>query len=362
MRPKVTILTYTPSPYQVELFDEVTSKEVVDLQVLYLHSQDRERHWKERPRAHAALSLPVHRAVSGDAVNHTVNADLFVLNYYHDPRALSLLRERLATRQPWVFWGERTGFRHPLLGRMLRKWKLRALHTSSAPIWGIGQWAVEGYQSEFGRKRPYVNLPYFSDLGRFRRPQSAAVPETSVNFLFSGSLILRKGVDLLAEAFVRLSKTHPKARLQLLGTGPEEARLREMLRPCGSQVDFLGFADWPDVPGRYHGAHVLCVPSRHDGWGLVVPEGLAAGLPVIATERTGAARDLLKRGENGWLVPAHDANSLYQAMHEAASLRADQWETMSDAAVRSVSQHTLSHGAERFLAAAASAMRSGTIR
>jgi glycosyltransferase involved in cell wall biosynthesis len=66
-----------------------------------------------------------------------------------------------------------------------------------------------------------------------------------------------------------------------------------------------------------HGADVLCVPSRYDGWGLVVPEGLASGLPVIATDRMGAALEFVENGRNGWLIPAGDGSAV-NAMREAA--------------------------------------------
>ena len=45
--------------------------------------------------------------------------------------------------------------------------------------------------------------------------------------------------------------------------------------PVADRVQFTGFRDWEDLPAEYGKADVLCVPSLHDGWGLVVPEGLA---------------------------------------------------------------------------------------
>src|SRR5207302_9582270 len=106
----------------------------------------------------------------------------------------------------------------------------------------------------------------------------------------------------------------------------------------------------------YAAADVLCVPSRYDGWGLVVPEGLAAGLPVIATDRMGAAVEFLETGRNGWLILAGDEQSLYQALREAAVLPAECLTALSAAARATVENHTLRHGAQRFLAAAAEAI------
>ena len=199
--------------------------------------------------------------------------------------------------------------------------------------------------------RRYINLPYFSDLGRFgrvERPMSAR-PRT---VLFSGSLTRRKGVDLLASAFKALAALHPTVRLKIMGDGPLEHTLRLQLGTLGKRVEFLGFRDWSELPAIYAGADVLCVPSRYDGWGLVVPEGLAAGLPVIATNRMGAALDLVQNGVNGWIVPAGDEAALGTALRSAASLSDERLGEFSKAARESVASHSLEHGAQRFLAAA----------
>ena len=92
------------------------------------------------------------------------------------------------------------------------------------------------------------------------------------------------------------------------------------------------------------------MPSRHDGWGLVVPEGLAAGLPTIATDRTGAALDLIKPRSNGWLVRAGDPDGLSRAMKQAAPARPrSNGRAMSRRARASVADHALPIGAARLL-------------
>jgi len=94
---------------------------------------------------------------------------------------------------------------------------------------------------------------------------------------------------------------------------------------------------------------VLCVPSRYDGWGLVVPEGLASGLPVIGTNRMGAALEFVESGRNGWLVSAGDQEALFAAMCEAALMPVDELREMGCRARQSVSAHTLRNGATRFV-------------
>lgn len=352
---KIVIVTHSPSPYQVELFDAVAALPSVSLNVVYLFRADPARSWARR--------MPHHVHWFSDAVTTaeicTVleAADLLVFNYYRHPLAAVLLRRRAASAQPWVFWGERPGFHYPMLGQMARRWLLRALHASAAPIWGMGEFALAAYRHEFGPGHVYVNLPYFSDLARFAQAKRTVQDESVRVILFSGALIPRKGVDELARAFVQVAPKYPALRLRLMGSGPLAAHLQSVLAPVSEQVEYLGFRDWDDLPPVYAGADVLCVPSRYDGWGLVVPEGLAAGLPVIATKRMGAAVDLIEDGQNGWLAGAGDVPDLVLALQRAAELDAAALRGLSEAATASVAEHGLASGAKRFVAACRAAVK-----
>lgn len=344
---KVFVLTDSPSPYQVELFNEIEAQGNFALTVGYLRSRDPNRQWKPLPVRHASIDLDRGNGVMSQARAAVRESDLVVFNYYRHGYATQLIDERAGQGGPWCFWGERPGFRQPAwMGRLLRKWKLSRLHDSSVPIWGIGKFAVEEYRREFGPGRAYFNLPYFSDLARFdcaRRSSASRV------FLFCGSLIARKGVDLLARAFVRLAADFPDVRLKIAGDGELRQSLAQTLRSVSDRVEFTGFKDWDGLPELYSTADVLCVPSRYDGWGLVVPEGLAAGLPVIGSDRMGAALEFIKTGVNGWLVRAGDETAILNAMRDAASLTGDELAQRSRCARETVSEHTLQHGSARFV-------------
>jgi glycosyltransferase involved in cell wall biosynthesis len=346
----------------VELFNEIAAERMVRFQVAYLYSSDPARQWSPAVIRHDALTLDGDPAKLAKFCEVTNQSDLVVFNYYNDPFARRLIRQRVLTRQPWVFWGERPGFRAgSWTGSLLRRWKLRRLHFSKAQIWGIGNFAVERYRKEFGTSRVYQDIPYYSDLTRFQTKISGPRSDSEgIKFLFSGSLIYRKGVDLLGRAFARAAREFPNARLTIMGGGPLRDDLHRLMTSVASQVEFVGFKDWHQLPSIYQNADVLCVPSRHDGWGLVVPEGLASGLPVIGTDRTGAALEFIETGRNGWLIPAGDGETLFDAMHEAARLPRAKLSKLSADARATVKDHSLHHGAERFIAACREAVANWT--
>jgi glycosyltransferase involved in cell wall biosynthesis len=348
---KAFVLTDIPSPYQVELFNEITAQASVDLSVAYLRNSDPSRRWQPAAAEYDCRSVSESEGAFMEAARLAAEADVAIFNYYNNPLAEKLIRCRAETGKPWCFWGERPGLRRPkFAGRLFRQWKLKPLRRSCAPIWGIGEFALEEYRQEFGAERVYRNVPYFSNLERFRtagaerkdRAQSRRV------FLFCGSLTLRKGVDLVARAFVRLAREFPQVTLRIAGEGALKESIARTLSPVRQQVEFAGFKHWDELPELYAAADVLCVPSRYDGWGLVVPEGLAAGLPVIATDRMGAGLEFIRKGVNGWLITAGEEEALLRVMRLAATLPDSKLAQMGQGARRSVAEHTLAQGAARF--------------
>jgi glycosyltransferase involved in cell wall biosynthesis len=357
--PSALIVTYLPSPYQVELFNAIAASGRCKLSVIYLRKQE------STPVASRwALPVITHEHWFADspefcesvAVTRMMNADLAVLNFYRHPVAAHLLDARARASKAWAFWGERPGVSgHGWFGKIARRFKLASLHRSRAPIWGIGAWAVAAWQAEFGFARVYHDVPYFSDLNRFTIAVTQRLRDVEggkTRFLFSGSLIERKGCDLIATAFSRLAKENANVELHWAGNGPLEGVLRETLRGCAERVKFYGFVAWDALPAVYAEADVLLAPSRHDGWALVVPEGLAAGLPVISTTKAGAALELIRHGENGWLIAPGDGEALYRAMKQAVCRSPE----MRNAAMQSVDRHQLRDGVSRFNGAVASAL------
>ncbi len=288
-----------------------------------------------------------------------------VFAYYGTSMARSLMSSRAESGKPWAFWGERPGQQSWKWLRSLRRgWLLAELKDSQSPIWGIGNWAVRGWQEEFGTQRRYLNVPYCSDLDRFngREDDSKNKPR---HFLFSGSLIHRKGIDLLCTSFLEIAKHRPELRLSILGGGSLEHELRKLVSPIADQVTFLGFRQWHELPDIYATADILVAPSRYDGWGMIIPEGLAAGLPVIVTDQMGAAIDLVTPGKNGWIVKAGELPSLTEALENAASISENKLDTMSRQARMSVRNHGLAGGVRRFAEASLAMLsdqRIGTCR
>jgi glycosyltransferase involved in cell wall biosynthesis len=315
--PTIVVLTDIPSPYQVETFNALNPVIEGELAVIYVRQTDSMRQWS-MPELHHQYCFLNQKELK-KAKNWISYAELVIFCGYRTILLQNLIALRQRVHRAWAFWGERPGFiAKGKLGKLVRIVSQHRIRRAGIPIWGIGAWAVDAYTKEMGRNHLYLNVPYFSNLRCFLKiNRSCPLSNEPVRFLFSGSLTKRKGSDLLVRAFVALLREGVQAKLTFLGSGPLEQPLRKAAALAGGSIEFLGFRQWQELPDIYARSDVLCAPSRYDGWGLVVAEGLAGGMPVIATDRMGAARELITK-ENGWLVRAGSMEDLIDAMRQAA--------------------------------------------
>jgi glycosyltransferase involved in cell wall biosynthesis len=346
---KVLFTTDMAVPYQVELFDALAALGKIDVTVLYSMRSHYSRQWDPITPSHNHEVLTELGPI--EAQELVRRQDLVVFCGYHPNRIRSLISLRAKSGEPWCFWGERPGvFLPSWLGRIYRRIVLPELAASSAPIWCMGRWAVEAYRREFGPQRKLFNIPYFSKLDDFLAIDRAYLTERPCRILFSGSLIKRKGVDLLMEAFLAIAPERPDLELHFIGDGPMRDELRTMGAQFADQVHFHGFKQWSELPNIYAKADVLCAPSRYDGWGLIIPEGLASGLLVISTTCAGAALDLISR-ECGWVVPAGQLDPLVAALRAAVSTGRDERQKRIAVGRAIAGQQDARSGAIRVLAA-----------
>lgn len=122
-----------------------------------------------------------------------------------------------------------------------------------------------------------------------------------------------KDTSTLIRAFAMLSKRLPHATLQILGDGPDRARLEAFASECGvaGRVQFSGWAD--DIVPPLRVADVFVLATKSEGFGRVNVTAAAVGLPVIASDVAGC-RASVSAGSNGILVPPSDAKALAEAM------------------------------------------------
>jgi glycosyltransferase involved in cell wall biosynthesis/predicted metal-dependent phosphoesterase TrpH len=132
-----------------------------------------------------------------------------------------------------------------------------------------------------------------------------------IKVLYAGRLTREKGVELLADSFLRAREADPRLHLLLAGCGPEEDELRARL---GEHASFLGWLEGEELARAYASADVFLFCSTTDTYGQVVLEAGASGVPVVAVAEGGPA-SLIENRHTGMLCQAdadHIAGTVLQ--------------------------------------------------
>lgn len=176
-------------------------------------------------------------------------------------------------------------------------------------------------------------MPNVSNYSLFKKNYVSAASDIRKKYdirnhkviLFVGRLVERKGLKYLIHAFIKLRKEQRDLLLLVVGEGPEKNKLENIVNDNKStdSVIWAGYVKNEDLPAYYVMSNVCVVPSITcgigDPWVFVLNEAMHFGKPVVATEAVGAAYDLIKDGENGYIVPEKDSDALYKAIKSILS-------------------------------------------
>jgi glycosyltransferase involved in cell wall biosynthesis len=208
---------------------------------------------------------------------------------------------------------------------------------------------------EIGFARVF-SAPHATRMEPFWRVAERRTPgAAALRLLAVGRLIPRKGVDLLLRAVALARTDGAPVELTVVGSGPAEPELRSLARELGLPVSWYGFVDQPGLPTVYANADAFAFPTLDDPFGMVVLEAAAAGLPLIASPHGGATEDLVRDGENGFVVDPRDTRSFARAI-ACLARNGDLRARMGKAAHQATQARTPTASAEGYLEAAEAAI------
>jgi 1,2-diacylglycerol 3-alpha-glucosyltransferase len=146
-------------------------------------------------------------------------------------------------------------------------------------------------------------------------------------FLASNRFVTKKNIDGLIRAYgaYRARVGLHGWKLVLLGDGELRPQIEGIISKLdlGGDVLLAGFKQYPDLPVYYGLASAYVQASTTEQWGLVVNEAMAAGLPVLVSNRCGCAPDLVRKGENGFTFNPYDINQLTDQLVKISSKDVD---------------------------------------
>jgi glycosyltransferase involved in cell wall biosynthesis len=369
---RCAILPPVPVPYREPLFARLTQRGRIIPRVIYLaggqpgwdqrpdwfattgdYEREVLRSWQRRRPGRTPLMLA--RGL-GEALRR-FRPDVVVSHEYGPAtwRAMAWCRRSRAAQ---VVMSELTPWSDPMLTRLQRR-----VHRLLVPrMAGFVVFSSQGVPrlERLGVDPTRVEVSIQSaDLQAYRGVAEQREPRgRPLRVLSVGRLVPDKNLALLIEAFAACGFDAGEAALELCGTGPLEGELRGLAARLGVPVSFRGYTSPDALPAVYGEAAVLALVSTYEPFGVTVREAAAAGLPLVCTERAGAAGDVAVEGENAILVDPSDKAAIIDAVSRMVrdpELRA----RLSSGSLAVTRRHPLEADVEAFERAVLRAARNG---
>jgi glycosyltransferase involved in cell wall biosynthesis len=312
---RVAILPPVPVPYREPLLAALAARGRVEPRVIYLsgagagwdqrpdwfagrsgYESEVLRSWQHRRPGRTPLMLP--RGVGAALARAAPDC---VVSWEYGPATWSALAWCRRRRRPLVIFTELT----PWSDRELSSVQLR-IHRLIAPLasgfvvassQGVAR--LERLGVEPARVEVALQSAELEPLLAIQRERRVNGP---VRVLSVGRLVPDKNLATLVASFAEAGFAEGEAELTVCGTGPLEPELRALARRLRVPARFTGYTAPADLPAAYAEADVLALVSTYEPFGVTMREGAAAGLPLICTQRAGAAGDIAVEGENALLV------------------------------------------------------------
>ncbi len=318
-KPTVLGVERINNPHILPIFDELYRRPEIDFTGCVLAPLDPPRvalGWPEMDAS--APYIQPWRGPEQRARYHQLarEADVVIWPGLKHPHGLRMILGRNLRKKINVIWAER------FQGRRRRSWleyqamrmSVRLVNSTNIHLMTMGENADKEYRA-FGATRwnmwrfGYAVRPVI-DLDHDLTP----APSGEWRLLFVSGLTRRKGLDILLQALARPSLVGLAWRLQVVGDGPERSALAAMTAELGlaDKVNFAGRVGRDHIDAYYRQADILILPSRFDGWGATVNEGMEHGLAIVASDAVGCAYMLIREGENGFVFPNENVEALAQ--------------------------------------------------
>lgn len=322
-RLQILFLTNIPNPYRNAFFNELGK--YVDLTVIYerTSADNREKTW-------TTIDADKYKCVylCGIKTGHDTawcptvikyinyNYDYIIIGGYSTPTGMFAIEYCLLHKIPFILNTD-GGFIKD--DSKLKYWLKKHFMSSSYAYLCAGTGAIQMLIHYGVKKNKIYSYPFTSVPNKDVLTSTLSTTEKikirdglglhrKHMILTVGQFVPRKGIDTLIKASRNLHDTD----VVVVG-GKVTDEFLELVNVLHiDYIHFPGFFSKSILLQYYRAADIFVFPTRYDIWGLVINEAIAAGLPVITTDKCAAAIDLVKNDQNGYIVPVDDIKSIHE--------------------------------------------------
>jgi glycosyltransferase involved in cell wall biosynthesis len=233
----------------------------------------------------------------------------------------ALVYARLIPRTPCVVWATLSDHSELGRGRFRRLFRHTVLPLADAVL--VNGAGGERYIRSFGVPTNKIfRVPYTVDTRLFAKVPLSRESAASRRLLFSGQLIVRKGLLPLLSALNQWTSEHPERPVELwiVGDGPERRTVEGRALSRGLTVRLVGNVPYRELPQYYARCGILAFPTLADEWGVVVNEAMTSGMPVLGSVYSQAVEELVEDGVTGWTFRPDRREEMYRAIDRALTV------------------------------------------
>ncbi|MBR6509599.1 MAG: glycosyltransferase family 4 protein [Clostridia bacterium] len=358
---RLLFITNVPSPYRVEFFKELGK--YCDLTVLFEKStsDERDNSWKNysfegfngiilksvKSSVDKAFCPSVIKYLSIKKFDRIIVADVASSTGMLAIQYMKLFNIPYYIEGDGAFAKSGKGFKEKVKRHFIKGAKgyfsTSLMHDEYYVTYGADKNKIHRYPFSSLKKDDILeNIPQTEQKLSLR--EELGMPEKRI-VLTVGQFIHRKGFDVLLNAAKNFSED---IGVYFVGGEPTEEYLKLVEENNLSNIHFIGFKNKSELKKYYIASDIFVLPTREDIWGLVINEAMAYGLPIITTNRCIAGLELVKNGENGYIIPVEDAILLNEKINDIV-YNNELSQAMNHRSLEIIKDYTVEKMAERHL-------------
>lgn len=308
---RVAMVTNIPAPYRLPVFEQVATASGIDFCAFFCSGREPDREWDLAARKFKQVFLRekfinfrgrfIHMNPDLWGQLHAFRPDVVITTGFNPTHLLAYVYARLhGARHIAMTDGT---YQSETKLSLIHRWVRRIVYAGTQAFIGASDGSFALFRSYGIEPRRMFKSHLCANNAAFF---NASPVEKRFDFIFCGRFVPLKN-PLFAIEVARCVSQRLGQRVSLLfvGSGEMEPGMRAASAAVIQEVEsvFEGFARQDELPQLYASARILLFPTRWDPWGVVANEACAAGLPILVSPVAGSAMELVRDGENGFVLP-----------------------------------------------------------
>ncbi|MED4047505.1 glycosyltransferase family 4 protein [Priestia megaterium] len=364
---KVALVTSIKAPYRILQMENVVKNSGLDLTIYYTESGKEDRDWEvmgsnlfKEVFLKKVINFKRYGSLNKGLLPIVKHNEVVIIGGYEKPSYILLALICKIFKKPYALVHDgiscnRINENERFVKRRFKDFVIK----NSKGIWGNGKVSELYFRENFNYPKEKIYNQYLTVDGttinqlksdrlyiRKKLRQNYGISDDAIIIQYSGRLVKIKNLESVIKAINLLDRKD--IVLLITGDGVERERLEKVSKELGVKLIVAGFINnQKELFKHYFMSDIFILPSILEPWGLVVNEAMFAGLPVIVSNICGCSLDLVKEGENGYIIQPDDIDDIAYKIQDMLSNKNYIW--MGDNSTKIIAKWNFDNSTHSFL-------------